>query len=1141
MKHRSLRGCLLYNVRQASSRSNPAIDSYHIRAGTLFWGVVSRCPWCRIMIETRVAAASPRLLLDDFRPELLKGVYFRELADTVDLTFERPLIDGRKLMIPVRVCRPEVDDRKWPGSGPCPLGRHRWEYHDVTTATVHDVPIGGHQTHLRVTRTVYSCAARDCKARVTPWPPGLLAESMPRRNVQPARITQRLFEFVLEQWSEGFTVKELQELTGLSRELVTRIIDAAPSFLAALPGDDRVPLVIGIDEIYLHKRYYTVISDLSMPEGTPLIDLAWGRVGFIDERLRKSKSADERPPKGAVRLADVVRDLAERSLAESKRKGYEWRFPIVSSDGWTAFRSTIQNGINKVAARNGVGSPPELTYFPDIWHLKRGLVLEDRKAKAILDRGAQRLQEDLEHRMKRLRYLNQLMITGSKRKAAKARKAYWRKVPEFNQYLKELGFPLNCRWENDHLQRSLEPEEKSRVTGLRTIHASRVLDGIKQLHGTGLKLIEAVRVCGRDMLLADEDEHSLRKKWRDALYEFDKHPLTRIPDGGYPYGRFDRDWQPSEDSAERSAISRMLRTAASRRLVSFQEDIAMRLPPALPVTAEIAKVTAELEAQQWLISSEDHPQLYATILKLNEHTRELLTGNGSSPGSTANDVFLLKRPTNSKTERLNRKIRAVLLKSQNLSAESYTRLRSRLLLRFSGRFIPKGEEHTSIPVVEMPAECSGCGSDNVITSDGHYEQNHLGLPAGWKPMRYVVRSPRWTCRTCGSKSPTTKAGRNWAQTGSLEAYLQHVSEQPRLGSLPITLWRARTGVPKRQLARLLTGPVPEKDEPAEGPARIIGLAVTSKAKRRNTAGSYRDFELLDQLEQDKEDDEPRIVMVNLRHGTRPDPHQPDRYEGKGAPLKSPRLLAHERMSVKKLVRLLAEAHAQAGAELKVLLTRRMHRFADELQAASAGRWTLVTDPHNALPAVTRVAWNTYNHWKYGTYTKMQKERRRDHNPNPISPKRDTHEETMEKYLVTELFEKLDDAEAAELKRLARWNHKMVTDQDYHQEDIPIIRAHLHTWKHLLVNFTPDAQAEFADNVGRLLEAPPELESKKLTATLEEFHAEMRLIVPMLHNSIPGAASDPIPNTHNGVYNTAQLGGVRNQLLQLDSARGFQPT
>lgn len=1091
---------------------------------------------------------NPELLLNQLSPELLRDVYFRELASACDVKFGRISIKGPVLHVPVRLLAVPPDERNWPGSRACPAGEHIWIPHDTRSVTVHDVPIGAYRTRLRVARDRYRCSQSGCSAEEMTPLPDLLARSLPGEDIGKVRITPRLFEFVLEQWAAGLTQAELRGLTGLSKALITRIVDSAPAFLAALPPDDGVPLIVGIDEIYLHKRYFTVITDLSVPGETRLLELAWGRDGWDPERLRKAKELDKEPPEDAIRLHNVVRNLAERSLNEAKSQGHEWTFPIVTADGWTAFRNTLIGVIKRVAKENRVKTP-ELLFFPDVWHLKRGLVLEERKAKSLLDYGARNLEEKLFKEARHLARLEEIMYGGDRdgRAAKRARREFWPAEIAFNSYIDELGLPENCRWQADQ-------ESQTNMVARIVKHQSHLIDGLRQLHEVGLGLIEKVTAAGEEVMLAHEDQHVLRMNWRAAIIEFDKHPFTRVPDGGYAYGRLDRKWIHQQDSEDSITEALMLRTAASHWTVVLQREVAQKLTPGSPTAKEVAELVEQLDAKQWLVSADKDPDLYDRILTINEVTSVLLgnaaDGNADSD-KLANDVFLLKRPTNSRTERLNREIRAVLHKSENLTAKAYTRLRTRLLLRFSGRFLPSSGKDDALPIVTMPPECSYCGSDDVKVSEKHYEQSYLGLPAGWKPVRYRIRSNRWSCRACGSKSPATTASSRLQQTSALQAYLKHVSEQPRLGSLSLTLWHARTGVPVSRLRRLLTGHVLEKDKPVEGPARILGLAITSNDKRRNTAGTYRNYESSEELAEAARNERPRILVVNLRHklGYGQPEQLPVKRGKKFPPLVPARLMAHERMSIQALITLLAEAHAQAGAELKVILHRRMHRFAEKLEAASLGRWTLITDAHNALPAVTRAAWRAYNHWLYGTYTKVETDKRTHRNRNRISPERKLHEEDMRRILVSGLLKDLTSEDAVKLKAAAKWHEGMVTDKDYYQEDMPLIREYLHAWRNLLLKFkssektefTASRLAEFTGGTERLLRTPPALKSEPLLQILEDFHEEMRLIVPMLQNSVPNSAADPVPNTNTGIYNSGQLGGVLDQLLQLDSGRGFQPT
>lgn len=158
-----------------------------------------------------------------------------------------------------------------------------------------DLPIHGKRVTLWVVRRRYSC--RACKSTFRP----LLPEIM-----DGFRMTLRLYEYVeKESFNHPYTFVAAQ--TGLDEKTVRDIFSARAEFLGRWHRFE-TPRILGIDELYLNKRYRCILTNI---EEKTLLDLLVTRRQEV--------------------VANYLMKMKDRQKVE-----------IVSMDMWNPYRSAVK-------------------------------------------------------------------------------------------------------------------------------------------------------------------------------------------------------------------------------------------------------------------------------------------------------------------------------------------------------------------------------------------------------------------------------------------------------------------------------------------------------------------------------------------------------------------------------------------------------------------------------------------------------------------------------------------------------------------------------------------------------------------------------------------------------------------------------
>lgn len=137
-----------------------------------------------------------------------------------------------------------------------------------------DLPIHGKRVTLWVVRRRYTC--RACKTTFRPQLPEM---------VDGFRMTLRLHEYVeKESFNHPYTFVAAQ--TGLDEKTVRDIFNARAEFLGRWHRFE-TPRILGIDELYLNKRYRCILTNIE--ERTLLDLLATRRQNVVTNYLMKLK------------------------------------------------------------------------------------------------------------------------------------------------------------------------------------------------------------------------------------------------------------------------------------------------------------------------------------------------------------------------------------------------------------------------------------------------------------------------------------------------------------------------------------------------------------------------------------------------------------------------------------------------------------------------------------------------------------------------------------------------------------------------------------------------------------------------------------------------------------------------------------
>jgi transposase len=158
-----------------------------------------------------------------------------------------------------------------------------------------DLPIHGKRVTLWVVRRRYTC--RACDTTFRPRLPEIMEDS---------RMTQRLHSYVeKEAFQHPYTF--VAEQTGLDEKTVRQIFSARAEWLGRWHRFE-TPRILGIDELYLNKRYRCILTNI---EERTLIDLL--------------------PNRNKAPLTNYMMNMKDRHKVE-----------IVSMDMWPTYRDVVR-------------------------------------------------------------------------------------------------------------------------------------------------------------------------------------------------------------------------------------------------------------------------------------------------------------------------------------------------------------------------------------------------------------------------------------------------------------------------------------------------------------------------------------------------------------------------------------------------------------------------------------------------------------------------------------------------------------------------------------------------------------------------------------------------------------------------------
>ena len=170
-----------------------------------------------------------------------------------------------------------------------------------------DLPIHGKRVTLWVVRRRYTC--RACKTTFRPQLPEM---------VDGFRMTLRLHEYVeKESFNHPYTFVAAQ--TGLDEKTVRDIFNARAEFLGRWHRFE-TPRILGIDELYLNKRYRCILTNI---EERTLLDLLATELGpnDTDDDIRADDDGpDDRRPDDGPDDAEVSIPSAAATAAPAKSR-----------------------------------------------------------------------------------------------------------------------------------------------------------------------------------------------------------------------------------------------------------------------------------------------------------------------------------------------------------------------------------------------------------------------------------------------------------------------------------------------------------------------------------------------------------------------------------------------------------------------------------------------------------------------------------------------------------------------------------------------------------------------------------------------------------------------------------------------------
>lgn len=1068
------------------------------------------------------------------------------------------------LIVPISFASVPLALRAWQEPhGKC--GNHRWEKKDTQTSGVYDLPVGGDHVRLEVARPRYIC--RSCGSQNTPWPEGLISDvlmqdsaqdseaaaanaggsraSSPRRG-RPALFTSRLFSFLVREWAVGHTHVELAAATGLPEHLVSRLTRAAGSLLRDTP--EPLPSVLGIDEIYLRKRYCTVISDMSRASSPRLVDIVEGRVGD-----RKAPQAERDEAKRALQeaLKKLARMYADKS---SWREGNHLLAPILVTDGWDAFGKEVEEAFNTAADSAGLDRP-ELRHVGDLFHQQRTIARASMAVRNSINYYYKR-DEPLVNALAGAQQLHDL-IARVIHEAAKSWSAFQAITEEFQesaisfieeqkreglQNLKGVLF-IRTRTAIHRIQKANARQDArypshtmqwSTLPELIATDHELLKASLSERHKTLRKqLFELVsRVAEAGAALSREGESRL-SRWENALKALDEHPRSRQPGDGFPFAELDRRfrtiWFLPEHERDYSThfgpyrrypgeVVKAFTRSAQIRHIEIREIDLTQVRRQVPSLAERAH---ELVGQ---FSCPENRILVDGVL--DSRTAEAKAINAEMRAAGHGELFRILRPSNSGAERLNRGIRRVLANSSPTS--SFSELRTRLLCRFSGRLDSSSEpdrEEDGPFAIPPPRVCPNCRKEKLeVSPSAYFELRWLDLPIGWRPTQYRIRTPIWRCEACGTSSPKTRNPKRIRYTDRLEAYLDELARLPRLTALPIGLWHRRTGVPGSRLRKLPTGAQGLHVPTTNDPAIVIGLSITSDA--------FKDAKLR-KLH--------RVLIADLRHRNPDFPSTSERRD-KTAPA---RPIVHDRLSVTNVIQQLKIIQRSAPQPLILVLDNawmRDTRLRRIEKAAQQEGWRIATDANTLLNTIGRAGREALRYWQRQTRTRIEKSSRYEKSKTATHKGARAARRQAEQFMHEMFTKALANSEntaaiTARFHRLVQPHPDAMHDDDYDPIDLIQFHGYLARWWVTLCNTRDQDPEALRATFARLFRSSPQLTAREIQRINDRLIVNLDRRIKYLLNAKPDPSTGVLPDTTTGAFNTAKMGPIKKQVKREAARRG----
>lgn len=817
--------------------------------------------------------------------------------------------------------------------------------------------------HLVARRRRYLCAGcgRTC---LTPWPLDVLADSKRGRE---RRFTKRCALALLRRWSEGAPFTELGRWVRADAEHLSRLIKVWGRQLRQQATSRMpLPLVIGIDEIFLWRKYYTVVNDLSRPGQAFLISILPYRPGGrgASGSRRRASQDDERSLE-----AHLTDELEELMLHYTKVRAPDGRracFPVVVTDGWSAFASAAAVAHSRATPRTEAGVPHgTFAHVLDRFHLVKRFEsaahLELRRTAGRYGRLRQRVDalegighaiegatssrefKELHADLMRQRGAIESVVNDGRRDALTVFAAPLPLHVLSTRDMEMEDVKAACRravcdevralrTRIDAAQRTVEREiNRARTAGLAMVRLTGCVDR---------------RILCWDDLEAEFDRHMCA--WARAMETIDHQFGAREQHERFTLATLDRalrvstnvpEWQfPTSENPDLCEIPRRegrlalaLRTALETRVITVRDTALEWLSEAerrdarslLDRYRPIERAVVILS----VLEPEEKDDL-ASLLTLIEQTPA-----GCTPPAT------ICAPCNAVTEARNARMRRIL--SRLTHPPSHEDLRGRLLMSM-GAPVFRVPAATGAPVelTEAPPDrCPACGAAPLRTTTDTVTSMVRDVPIGDLPTVYRVRVTEWRCPHCRKRAP--RNDERATRSAALDAYLtERLSTEPppSLASLHCT-----TGVHRGVLKGVLADVqrqrqhAPAVVRSSREPARVIALYL--RRSRALPSGEHQ------------------VCLVDVRH----DPPS-------AASLLPARLLDARVMRSSELLDRLSELHQQqrSHGRLHVVLGPSALWLLPLLDSAAAGRWRSVIEPHTVLAALQRGFNRLLELWFNGT-------------------------------------------------------------------------------------------------------------------------------------------------------------------------------